>query len=60
MNELPIRKPAQSDLADPGGSRYEAGQIDRPMLLPVVLSSERGPMSAAHDGHDGARGRAAR
>jgi excisionase family DNA binding protein len=46
MNELPIRKPAPERPRRSGRQSLRSqAQIDRPTLLPVVLSSARGPMS---------------
>ena len=46
MNELPMRKPVPERARRPGRqSARSGGQIVRPMLLPVVPSSEHGPMS---------------
>jgi excisionase family DNA binding protein len=46
MNELPMRTLAPERPRRSGQqSLRSGGQIDRPMLLPVVPSSEHGPMS---------------
>ena len=46
MNELPMRKPVREPLGGSGRqSLPSGGQIVRPMLLPDVPSTERGPMS---------------
>jgi len=46
MNELPMRKPGfEQGRRSERQSLRSGGQIVRPMLLPVVPSSEHGPMS---------------